>query len=132
MFTTRAHAMGQLARRIEVETMDLDVKCSISATSCGVNRPGCRKLSIASPSDITVAKEIAKELGRLPLALDQAGAYVEETQCSLSAYQQRYYTRRAVLLKRRGGFVDRIIPESVTATFSLAFEMVRATESSCC
>src|SRR5437899_3279852 len=39
----------------------------------------------------------------LPLALDQAGAYIEETGCSLMDYLQRYREQRKQVLARRGG-----------------------------
>ena len=66
---------------------------------------------------------ISQELGGLPLALDQAGAYIEETQCSLADYLQFYRTQRADLLKARGGLVlDH--PEPVATTWSLSFAQV--------
>ena len=37
-------------------------------------------LSGANATDEALAREICEELGGLPLALDQAGAYIEETQ----------------------------------------------------
>jgi tetratricopeptide (TPR) repeat protein len=62
-------------------------------------------------------------LGGLPLALDQAGAYIEETNCGLAHYLSLYQTRRATLLKRRGGLVDDH-PQPVATTWSLSFERV--------
>jgi hypothetical protein len=69
------------------------------------------------------ARTICEQLGGLPLALDQAGAYIEETGCGLCEYQQRYQTRRARLLQRRGGQVPDH-PDPVASTWSLAFEKV--------
>lgn len=111
LLTTRAHTMGRLARRVEMETMNLDVGALFLLRRAGVIAQDA-ELSAATSSDITVASEITEALGGLPLALDQAGAYVEETQCGLSAYQQRYRIRRAMLLKRRGALVTDH-PESV-------------------
>ncbi len=59
----------------------------------------------------------------LPLALDQAGAYIEETQCSLASYLNQYRIRQGALLKRRGG-TGKQHPEPVAATWSLSFEQV--------
>jgi tetratricopeptide (TPR) repeat protein len=67
--------------------------------------------------------QISTELGGLPLALDQAGAYVEETGCGLASYLDLYLQRRAELLKRRGGFTPPH-PESVATTFALSLEKV--------
>lgn len=69
------------------------------------------------------AQEVARLLGGLPLALDQAGAYIEETGNGLDTYLQLYQQRRADLLKRRGRSA-RDHPASVSATFALAFEQV--------
>jgi hypothetical protein len=51
----------------------------------------------------------------LPLAIDQAGAYVEETSCGLTTYLDLYQKRGTALLARRGGVVlDH--PEPVATT----------------
>jgi Tetratricopeptide repeat len=59
----------------------------------------------------------------LPLALDQAGAFIEETQSSISDYLDRYRHRQDLLLKRRGG-TGKDHPEPVATTWSLSFERV--------
>jgi tetratricopeptide (TPR) repeat protein len=63
-------------------------------------------------------------LDGLPLALDQAGAYILETSCSFFAYHEQYTRKRAELLVRRG---KRFIGHeaSVATTFSLAFERIK-------
>ena len=58
------------------------------------------------------------------LALDQAGAYIEETQCSLADYLDLYRTRRAEVLKERGGLMGDH-PDSVATTWSLSFQRVK-------
>jgi tetratricopeptide (TPR) repeat protein len=58
----------------------------------------------------------------LPLALDQAGAYIEDTACSLSDYLELYQNHRKKLLDTRGPFGTH--PASVAATLSLAFQKV--------
>jgi tetratricopeptide (TPR) repeat protein len=59
----------------------------------------------------------------LPLALDQAGAYADETGCSLAKYLEYYQTQCTKLLKRRGRSSSNH-PASVAATWSLSFERV--------
>jgi tetratricopeptide (TPR) repeat protein len=69
------------------------------------------------------ARQIWQLVDGLPLALDQAGAYILETSCSFSAYQEQYNRRRADLLQRRGKrFIGHEM--SVATTFSLALEQV--------
>jgi len=67
-------------------------------------------------TDQAVAMDIVRAMDGLPLALDQAGAYIEETGESLSNYLTIYQQQRAELLKRRGG----IVPDhpSVATTWS--------------
>src|SRR5262249_55152053 len=59
----------------------------------------------------------------LPLALEQAGAYIEETGCGLSAYLELYQQRRSALLRRQSG-VSPDYPHTVASTWSLSFGQV--------
>ncbi|HLZ62253.1 MAG TPA: tetratricopeptide repeat protein [Ktedonosporobacter sp.] len=45
-------------------------------------------------------RSLVTTIGRLPLVLDMAGAYIEHTQCSLREYQQHYQAQRPRPLKR--------------------------------
>lgn len=72
----------------------------------------------------TQARLIAQEVGGLPLALDQAGAYIDETHCTLARYLEIYSQQRATLLGKRGKFGEDH-PESVAVTFRLAFDKVK-------
>jgi tetratricopeptide (TPR) repeat protein/DNA-binding XRE family transcriptional regulator len=69
------------------------------------------------------ATGIFQELGGLPLALDQAGAYLEETGCTLPGYQQRFQEHSALLLSRRG-LEHFAHPDPVTTTILLVLERV--------
>ena len=81
---------------------------------------GLDQASIAQQED---ARQIWQLMDGLPLALDQAGAYILETGCSFSTYREQYARRRAELLDRRGKrFIGH--EESVATTFSLAFERI--------
>jgi NB-ARC domain len=71
------------------------------------------------------ARAIVRVLGGLPLALDQAGAYLAESKCRLSHYLSLLSQQQAALLQRRGLISDDH-PLSVATTFSLVFEQVRA------
>jgi hypothetical protein len=101
VLTTRAQITGKVARRLEVDILKQEMGALLLLRRSGViTLDGA--LDSASPFDRTIAMKLAQELGGLPLALDQAGAYIEETQCSLVDYEQLYQTRRAELLARRG------------------------------
>jgi len=122
LLTTRAQALGRLAHRIDVEIMGPEAGALFL-----LRRAGLLGLD-ASLDDVPVeerdlAFQLVRELGGLPLALDQAGAYMEETPSSLVGYLDVYRQERFVLLTRRGGLIEDH-PESVATTLSLSFEAV--------
>lgn len=102
LLTTRAQALGTLARKFEVKVMRSEIGALLLLRRAGLIAPDA-SLEQASPTDVTIAKELSEEMGGLPLALDQAGAYIEETQCGLAGYQRLYQKERVLLLQRRGG-----------------------------
>ena len=68
------------------------------------------------------ADTLAGALGDLPLALEQAGAYIQETGISLSAYLKLFQERRKELLRR--GKPDSY-PDTVATTWDLSFQKAR-------
>jgi hypothetical protein len=75
----------------------------------------------ARDPDDQAAATLAEELGRLPLALEQAGAYIDATIGSLAGYLIAFRQRRAELLARGEPTGYR---KTVATTWSLAFERV--------
>ncbi len=122
LLTTRLQALGAVAQSIEVEKMGLDEGVMFLLRRTKVIAPGT-SLDQTMKEDLAQATEIVVALDGLPLALDQAGAYIEETRCGLPQYLNLYGTRRKELLLRRGRFpLDH--PDSVAATWSLSFQQV--------
>ena len=122
LLTTRAHAMGRLAQRVEIKRLSQEEGSRFLLRRCallGKDDP----LEQADPNDLVLAKEIVRELAGLPLALDQAGAYIEETSCGLQAYLDLYRMHHADLLRARGGLLNDH-PEAVATTWQLSFERV--------
>jgi len=122
LLTTRAQAIGALAQQIIIETMGM-----IEATLFLLRRAKLLAedvfLDKVTEEDLAGAEAIAIEMDFFPLALDQAGAYIDETGCSLSAYLNLYRTHRQALLRRRG-FLPSDHPEPVATTWSLSFQKV--------
>jgi hypothetical protein len=116
VFTTRADAFGSLATSIEVETMSF-----IEGTHLLLRR--AQRFEHASDEQINEAGNIVVALDHFPLALDQAGAYIEETKCRLGDYLEAYQNHRKELLARRGAQATNY-PNSVATTWSLSFERV--------
>ena len=83
-------------------------------------------LENASDHDIEAARTVTQILGNLPLALDQAGAYILETQCSFADYLALFKKHHTQLLHRRiGEGIPTDHPQSVTATFKINFQQVQ-------
>ncbi|MBA2396424.1 MAG: tetratricopeptide repeat protein [Ktedonobacteraceae bacterium] len=125
LLTTRAQALGSLVQRIEVETMGMAEATLFLLHRAGILAPEA-SLDQAMQAHLNAAEAIAIEMDFLPLALDQAGAYIEEVGCSLSTYLNRYQTHRKELLQRRG-LAPSNHPESVTTTWSLSFQTIEQT-----
>jgi tetratricopeptide (TPR) repeat protein len=122
LLTTRAQAQGTLARGLAVQEMVPDEGALLLLRRAKV-LAGDATLEQASEEDRKAALELAKELGGLPLALDQAGAYIEETGCGIEGYAQRYHQQQTSLLKRRGKLLTDH-PEPVATTWLLSFTKV--------
>lgn len=79
-------------------------------------------IRLQAVDEVSMAQRIIEAMDGLPLALDQAGAYLEATQCSLFDYVQLFQIRQHQLLSIREPYADH--PLSVTGTFTLAFEQL--------
>jgi hypothetical protein len=81
----------------------------------------------AAPAERAMAAKISQLLDNLPLALDQAGAYIEEAACGLSHYFYLLQSYRAVLLDLRNlsGGMNADHPRSMKATLALSFERIK-------
>ncbi|MGO8950748.1 MAG: tetratricopeptide repeat protein [Ktedonobacterales bacterium] len=124
LITTRSHSLGTLARSIDLLPMEcaegmlfLLQRAKIIEPEAGIQH--VKQLALSQPEKYAAAKELVEVVDGLPLALDQAGAYIEETACGLSAYLDLFRTQRASLLQQRGEG-SCVHPESVSATFTLA------------
>ena len=75
--------------------------------------------------DPQAAKILAKTLGYLPLALEQAAAYIRETNSSLNHYQTLFQKHHTQLLQH--GHLATEYPGTVATTWELAFQKVQKT-----
>ena len=79
----------------------------------------------ASAEHIGVAKNIVTELGCMPLAVDQAGAYIEAGRCSIDKYLQQFSLHRQTLMSdatfRGASNYDR----TVYGTWDLSFKEIK-------
>lgn len=127
LLTTRRQALGTLAQGISVDKMEeAEGVLFLLRRSKALSHD--KVLSQIGQETLKHAEAIVEELDGLPLALDQAGAYIEETQCGLSAYLALYRKHRSRLLDRRGK-LSAGHPEPVTNTWSLSFQRVAAADA---
>ena len=116
LLTTRASAVGVLATPVEVDTMGV-----MEGTQFLLKR--VQRVD-ASDDETNEAINLTIALGQFPLALDQAGAYIENTGCTISEYHHLYQQHSYELLAQRGeNFISH--PDPVASTWSLSFEQVK-------
>lgn len=122
LLTTRAQATGTLAQAIPVEKMSRDESTLLllrRAKALALEEP----LAQASQEQRQEATALAEALDGLPLALDQAGGYIEEYGCSITDYMQFYQQHSKDLLAWRSTLSSEY-PATVTTTWALSFEQV--------
>lgn len=122
LITTRSQILGTLGVPLNLPTMTQEESALFLLRRA---RLLDREESLeAAPVEMqTQAQTLVALFDGFPLALDQAGAYLEETRCSLTDYRERYGQRRRDLLGSRGS-ESMVYPASVLATLSLAFAQV--------
>jgi len=117
LLTSRAQVFQQLgiSKPIEINEMSPEEALEFLYTRTG------RKESDATEK--AAAAKLAQELGYLPLALEQATAYITGKQVRFQDYLASYLKRRLELLAESGP-VAGDYPESVTTTWAMNFREV--------
>jgi tetratricopeptide (TPR) repeat protein len=122
LITTRAQATGDFGNPIEVTPFDDETAALFLLRRVQLIDADCTWTDVA-PRQRSAALDVARELGGLPLALDQAGAFISETQGSPSGYLTLYRRQGRKLRERRGR--SALSHESVQITFLLAIERLQ-------
>jgi tetratricopeptide (TPR) repeat protein len=73
-------------------------------------------------TDAAAATALAEALGRLPLALEQAAAYIEDTGSSMQHYRQLFEERHVAVLRQ--GRLSTDYPDTVATTWTLSIGKV--------
>src|SRR5437879_3511034 len=121
--TTRHQALGTLAYGLELSPMEQAEGVTFllrlaKILDAGASSASLHPLQVRNPSEYAGAEELVTTLGGLPLALDQAGAYIEETGCTISDYLHQYERQQRYFLERRGAFPTEH-PQPVLSTLHL-------------
>jgi tetratricopeptide (TPR) repeat protein len=111
LLTTRLLALGRIAAPLRLEKLAPEEGAELVLARARVAKP--TKLERAA------ARELAREVDGLPLALEQAGAYMESRQVTATEYLA-YYRREGARLRDAIG--DDAAHASVSVMFTLAAE----------
>ncbi len=123
LVTTRRHTVGESATVYKVEMLTPAEGALFLLRRIRKLGPNATVDTIPAAT-VEAAHMISHLVSGLPLALDQAGAYIEQTASSLATYIERYKKHEAELLKHRGNS-STSHPASVAATFALCIEQAR-------
>ena len=127
LLTTRAQAAGTIAANIEVDSLSMRDGTLLLLRLSKVLGEHV-SLDHVPTAYRDAAERIVKEMDGLPLAIVQAGTYIEETGCSLTDYLDLYATHRKALLARRSKLLLDY-PDTVYTTWSLSFRDVERQNS---
>jgi hypothetical protein len=102
LLTTRVRASRNMAQPLLLEPLSTE-----DGALCILRRAGCippdGQLSDISSSSVDAALTLSQLMGGLPLALEQAGAYIEETGDTVSGYLKLYESKRVDITQRQYG-----------------------------
>ena len=122
LLTTRMQALGKRASPILITSMDIDGSTLFLLRRAKILAAGAQ-LQQVSAKVVQEANAIAQVVGGYPLALDQAGAFLEEKGCSLTTYL-RLYQKQGTKLLNEGEQQINDHQKSVINTLMLAIEQV--------
>lgn len=128
LLTTRCSVLGTFAQGIDLPPMNQEDGIQFLLRRAKIlpleaDHWQVQQFVLQEATQYAAAVDLITDMGGLPLALDQVGAYIEETGCSLSGYLQSYKQQQIRLLDRRGMLAHEHL-HSVLATFQLALERV--------
>ncbi|MBI4752510.1 MAG: tetratricopeptide repeat protein [Acidobacteria bacterium] len=124
LLTTRASSTRKVATKIEVEKLPPESGAWVLLRCAEKIGPEVTLETAALRPDWEDAKAVSIALDGLPLALDQAGAYLAEKELTPADYLRHFEKRKAKLLKERGT-ITKDHPLSVWVTFTDAFTAIK-------
>jgi transposase-like protein/tetratricopeptide (TPR) repeat protein len=126
LLTTQRQSVGASIRTIHLDTMNAEESFRFllrRSSFLNTRTPSAVVNNSLSSYDEQATRDIVALMDGLPLALDQAGAYIEATQCSSKDFLSLLRSSQMRLLEERVTEADH--PISVLKTFALAFAKVQ-------
>ncbi len=124
ILTTRAQAIGAVAQTLELEEMNSEESMLLLLRRAQIIAAHAPLESIPETS-LSLTRKITEVMGGLPLALNQAASYIEETGCGLAGYLRLIEAQLAKMLKVNDRALIGDHHTSVTATWTLSFEKIK-------
>ena len=122
MLTTQTQVLGSAAQDAHLRELLPEDAQRLLLQRAGLLQPD-EALADVSTAQQEHALALAEELGRLPLALDQAGAYLADVGCGLKGYLELYRSQHTELLRLRGN-LETDQHKAVATTWTLAFRQL--------
>jgi tetratricopeptide (TPR) repeat protein len=118
LFTTRLSKWSAAVQRLPLELLSAEAAAALLLERTASGRR-------EEPGDPAMARELAQDLDGLALALEQAGAYIDERGISISRYRKDWQERREKVLS---WFDPQLMqyPESVATTWLTSFQQLSA------
>lgn len=120
LITTR----NQFTSQIPAESFGIPILSEIDSVDFLLSRTDLSKGNECPDTVRGEAKEIVRELGYLPLAIDQAAAFVQEVTGDLSTYLEQYKRNRKQVLEWVATG-NQEYPYSVATTWSTCFQALK-------
>lgn len=129
LITTRNQACGTLAHGLSLEPMEqeegtLFLLRRAKVIGLEMTQEHVEQFIERHPGEYETSLQLVTIMGGLPLALDQAGTYIDGSGCGLSNYLQLYQQQEASLLAHRGFLLEQAHPDSVSATVLQTYQRV--------
>ncbi len=123
LLTSRLRLLDAASVAAPIQLLEMSAAEALAFLLERTKRSGC------SESEVQAATEIVSELGGLPLALEQAGAYVLATETRFDEYLRSYRQERLALLENAGP-VQGAYQGSVATTWRMNFRAVEKKKAS--
>ena len=127
LMTMRQPSLASMALEVRLDEMDHEEGALLLLRSSGSSR-NIPNLSEVHPDDLQSAIELSRDLGGLPLALDQAAAFIQLSACSIKEYLELYRQEGSKYRATSGGGSGKN-RRSVTATFNLSLRSLHRKDS---
>ncbi|KAK4681875.1 hypothetical protein QC764_0013420 [Podospora pseudoanserina] len=125
LFTTRNRVVRQQMR--DECVYDVEVLEELDAIRLLLTASGSKYADL-NAWDQSIGKEIVEELGYLPLAIDQAAAYIREAPCPLDGYLEVFRKQKVELLRNpkfKGSLAQN---QAVYTTFEASYKAITQLE----